>query len=138
MTSDPDPEAKNAAFVEYKDAGVDSMEFSIRGGSHEESAFIPGMTTGILGLSALRGGDMVAWYTTAWFDKHVKCAPGSGCEENADARLLTDRWRSDERSGQIDLNDDPNAFSFYFRSRFDFLTADGSEVTCDDMRAARA
>jgi dienelactone hydrolase len=135
MTSDPDPQSKNAGFLAYKDAGVDSMEFTIRGGSHEESAFIPGMTTGVLGLSALRGGDMVAWYTTAWFDKHVKCAPGSACELDADERLRTDRWREDERSRQIDLNDDGNAFSFYFRSRFDFVTGAGDEVACDDMRA---
>ncbi len=138
MLSDPDPLAKNAGFAAYKTAGVDSMEFTIRGGSHEESAFIPGMTTAVLGLSTLRGGDMVAWYSTAWFDKHVKCAPGSACEEAADRRLLTDRWRADERSGQIDLNDDPNAFSFYFRSPFDLVTAAGTEVTCDDMRAGCA
>ena len=133
--SDPDPQAKNAGFLAYKDAGIDSMEFTIRGGTHEESAFIPGMTTGVLGLSTLRGGDMVAWYSTAWFDKHVKCAPGSACEEAADRRLLTDRWRDDLRSGQVDTNDDPNAFSFYFRSPFDLTTAGGSEVACDDMRA---
>ena len=138
LRADPDPQAKNDGFLAYKDAGVNSMEFTIRGGSHEESAFIPGMTVGVFGLAALRGNDMVAWYTTAWFDKHVKCAAGSGCEQNADRRLLTDRWRDDARSGQIDLNADPNAFSFYFRSRYDFEQADGTEVTCDDMRAGCA
>ena len=75
--SDPDPQAANAGFTAYKQAGVDSMEFHIRGGTHEESAFIPGNTTGYLGLASLRGNDMVAWYTTAWFDKYVKCAHGS-------------------------------------------------------------
>ena len=43
-TSDPDPEGANAGFPAYKDAGVDSMEFYIRGGTHYESSFIPGMT----------------------------------------------------------------------------------------------
>ena len=79
---DPDPvrrptptrRRKNAAFQAYKDAGVDSMEFYIRGGTHYESSFIPGMTTVVLGTATLRGTDMVAWYTTAWFDKYVKCA----------------------------------------------------------------
>ena len=56
----------------------------------------------------------------------------------ADARLLSDRWRDDERSGQVDANGDPNAFSFYTRSRFDFHTADGTEVSCDDMRTGCA
>ena len=38
----PTREAKNAGFVAYKAAGVDSMEFNIRGGTHYESSFIPG------------------------------------------------------------------------------------------------
>ena len=138
LTEDPDPQGENAAFLAYKEAGVDSFQFHIRGGSHEESALIPGMTVPVLGLATLRGSDLVAWYSTAWFDKHVKCAGDSACEQDADRRLLTDRWRDDLRSGQIDTNDDPNVFSFYRRSRYDFLTADGAEVVCDDMRAGCA
>jgi len=80
---------------------------------------------------------MVAWYTTAWFDKYVKC-PGAGnpaaCEENADARLLSDRWRDDAPGAAVDLNADPNVFSFYFRSRFDLTDASGTAQVCDDMR----
>ena len=137
-TSDPDPQSGNDGFVAYKEAGVDSLQFHIRGGTHEESAFIPGMTVPILGLATLRGPDLVGWYSTAWFDKHVRCADASGCEQEADDRLLTDRWRDDLRSGQIDTNDDPNVFSFYQRSRYDVLTAEGVEVVCDDMRAGCA
>ncbi|MDX6583758.1 MAG: hypothetical protein QOI10_2942 [Solirubrobacterales bacterium] len=137
-TSDPDPEVANAGFAAYKQAGVDSMEFHIRGGTHEESAFIPGNTTVYLGLASLRGNDMVAWYTTAWFDKYVKCADGSACEADADRRLLTDRWRDDARGGQVDTNGDPNDYSFYRHSRYDLHTAAGAEVTCDDMRAGCA
>ena len=134
-TSDPDPEAATEGFRAYKQAGVDSMEFVIRGGTHEESAFIPGMTTVALGLASLRGGDMVAWYSTAWFDRYVKCKPGSVCAADADRRLLTDRWLNDSRSGAIDLNGDPNAYSFYKRSRYDFETSSGGPAVCDDMRA---
>ena len=137
-TADPDPQTGNAGFAAYKDAGVDSMQFHIRGGTHEESAFIPGMTTVALGLSSLRGTDMVAWYTTAWFDKYVKCAGGSACEAEADRRVLTDRWRADARGGQVDVNGDPNLYSFYRRSRYDLHTAANGEVTCDDMRAGCA
>ena len=133
-TADPDPQEGTEGFVAYKEAGVDSFQFQIRGGTHEESAFIPGMTVPVLGLATLRGSDLVAWYSTAWFDKQVKCADGSACEADADQRLLTDRWRDDERSGQVDTNADPNVFSFYKLSRFDFLTSAGAEVTCDDMR----
>jgi dienelactone hydrolase len=132
--SDPDPEGKTKGFVAYKDAGIDSMEFVIRGGTHYESSFIPGMTTGILGTGTLRGTDMVAWYTTAWFDKYVKCADGSECEADADRRLLTDRWRDDARGGEVDVAGDPNLYSFYLRSRFDIRDSTGAERTCDDMR----
>jgi dienelactone hydrolase len=134
-TSDPDPQTGNAGFLAYKQAGVDSMEFHIRGGTHEESAFIPGNTTGYLGLASLRGNDMIPWYTTAWFDRYVKCAPGSDCAAEADKRLLTDRWRNDPRTAEIDTNGDPNDYSFYRFSRYDLHTADGAKVTCDDMRS---
>lgn len=137
--SDPDPQTKNSAFAAYKAADVDSMQMTIRGGSHEESAFIPGNTTGPtpLGAASLRGSDLIAWYTTAWFDKYVRC-PGAtnpqACEANADAKLLSDRWRDDAPGEAVDLAGDPNVFSFYFRSRFDFTKADGSSAVCDDMR----
>ncbi len=42
MTSDPDPQRGNEGFLAYEEAGVDSFELQIRGGTHEESAFIPG------------------------------------------------------------------------------------------------
>lgn len=136
--ADPDPEAGNAAVRAYKAAGVDSFQFHIRGGTHEESAFIPGMTVPVLGLASLRGSDLVAWYSTAWFDKTVKCADRSSCEREADRRLLTDRWRNDPRSAAVDNNDDANAFSFYKRSLFDFDLARGGGAVCDDMRAGCA
>jgi hypothetical protein len=137
-TSDPDPQTGNDGFLAYKGAGIDSLQFHIRGGTHEESAFIPGMTVPVLGLASLRGGDLVAWYSTAWFDKEVKCHDGSRCEADADRRLLTDRWRDDARSGQVDSNGDPNVYSFYRRSRYAFRTSTGKKVNCDDMRAGCA
>ena len=137
-TSDPDPQSGNAGFIAYKGAGVDSLQLQIRGGTHEESAFIPGVTVPVLGLATLRGSDLVAWYSTAWFDKEVKCADGSACESDADKRLLTDRWRNDQRGGQVDASADPNAYAFYKRSRYDFRVAGGGEVICDDLRSGCA
>ncbi len=60
------------------------------------------------------------------------------CKRDADRRLLSDRWRNDTREKQIDVNDDPNVFSFYTRSRYDFHTASGKEVSCNDMRSGCA
>ena len=102
-TSDPDPQEGTEGFRRLQGRRRRLVPVPvIRGGTHEESAFIPGMTVPLLGLATLRGSDLVAWYSTAWFDKQVKCADGSACEADADQRLLTDRWRDDERSGQVD------------------------------------
>jgi dienelactone hydrolase len=139
FTSDPDPQGRTQAFLEYQAADVDSMQVNIRGGTHFEAAFIPGSFTPLpLGAATLRGNDLAAWYTAAWFDKYVKC-PGAAnpvaCEEGADARLLSDRWRHDAPGAAVDLNSDANVFSFYYRSRFDFTDAQGESQICDDMRA---
>jgi dienelactone hydrolase len=140
FTSDPDPQSANGGFLAYQTAGIDAMQVNIRGGTHEESAFIPGNTTGPtpLGAATLRGSDIVAWYTTAWFDRWVKC-PGASdpasCAANSDERLLSDRWREDAPGEAVDLNDDGNLYSFYKRSRFDFTDASGTQQVCDDMRS---
>jgi dienelactone hydrolase len=131
FTSDPDPNEKAAAFNAYRAADVDTGELAIRGGCHEESAFIPGSVTGPypLGCGTLRGGDLIAWYTTAWFDKYVKG------DATADSRLLTDRWRDDARGGAVDLAGDSNLFSFYFRSPVDIELDGGGRASCEDLRA---
>jgi hypothetical protein len=122
-TSDPDPEAKNTASLAYSQAGVDTGELVIRGGTHYEFSFIPNA-----GFPAtLRGMDLVAWYTRAWVDRYVKG------DKKADAALLTDRWRNDARGAAVDANGDPNLFSFYYRSRLDL-----GKAACEDMRAGCA
>ncbi len=131
FSADPDPDLKSAAFDAYRAANTDSGELVIRGGCHEESAFIPGSVTGPwpLGCGTLRGGDLIAWYTTAWFDKYVKGDP------SADSRLLTDRWRHDAREAAVDPNGDPNLFSFYFHSPLDVGLSAGGRASCADLRA---
>jgi dienelactone hydrolase len=131
---DPGPGQKSAAFRDYRDAGVDSGELVIRGGCHEESAFIPVGLTGPYPLpcGTLRGGDLIAWYTTAWFDKYVKGDP------SADARLLTDRWRRDPRGSRVDLGRDGNLFSFYFRSPLNVALTGGGRAVCENLRTGCA
>jgi dienelactone hydrolase len=122
-TSAPDPLAKSTQSLAYSQAGVDTGELIIRGGTHEDFSFIPNPAFG----ATLRGADMIAWYTTAWFDKYVKGDP------TADARLLTTRWQDDAREAAVDPDADGNLFSFYYRSRLD---VDG--FTCEDLRAGCA
>jgi dienelactone hydrolase len=134
-TSDPDPLSHNQGFLAYKKAGVDSMEVNTRGGTHYEYSFLPGETLPYpFGTATLRGNDMAAWYTTAWMDRYVKCQGEKACKADADRRLLTNRWRDDSLEGQVDTNGDPNLYSFYLRSQYDFHRANGKKAICNDMR----
>jgi dienelactone hydrolase len=118
-TSAPDPLAKSTQSLAYSRAGVDTGELIIRGGTHEDFSFIPNPAFG----ATLRGADMIAWYTTAWFDKYVKGDPAAG------ARLLTTRWQDDAQEAAVDPDGDGNLFSLYYRSRLD---VDG--FACEDLR----
>src|SRR3954452_22905629 len=123
-TSQPDPEAKAAQSVKYSEAGVDSGEIIIRGGSHLDFSWIPNPAFG----ASLRGADETDWYTTAWFDKYVKGDPG------ADSRLLSDRWFNDAQEAAVDPDGDGNMFSRYYRSRLDIGLAGGGRFDCEDIR----
>lgn len=122
--SAPVPLAKSTESLAYSTGGVDSGEIVIRGGSHFDFDWIPNPAFG----ATLRGADEIAWYTTAWFDRYVKGDPA------ADARLLTDRWRSDAREAAVDPSHDGNMFSFYYPSRLDIHLAGGPHFDCENLR----
>lgn len=119
-TSDPDPNGKSAGFAKWKAAGVDAMQVNLRGGTHYEWSYAPMMLP-----ASLRGIDAAAWYTTAWLDKYVKG------DTSADARLLTDRWRTDPVDRGLDPDGGGNLFSFYYRSPVAF-----GATACADLRSA--
>jgi hypothetical protein len=121
--SNPDPAAKSAGSLAYSKAGVDTGELIIRGGTHYEFSYIPNPAFG----ASLRGMDLVAWYTAAWFDKYLKGDP------SADSRLVTDRWRADAPEAAVDPDRDGNLFSFYYPSRLDIRG-----FRCEDLRAGCA
>jgi dienelactone hydrolase len=123
-TSLPDPTLKEQESKVYSQAGVDSGEIVIRGGSHLDFSFIPNQAFG----ASLRGPDITDWYTTAWFDKYLRHEP------SADARLLTERWRGDPVEAGVDPNHDGNAFSFYYYSRLDLHLSNGGHWDCEDLR----
>ena len=123
-TAQPNPVAKTTESFAYSQAGVDTGELIIRGGSHLDFSFIPNIAFG----ASLRGADMITWYTTAWFDKYVKG------DRSADARLLTTRWNDDLAEAQIDPNHDGNMYSFYYQSRLDINLSKGGRFDCEDMR----
>src|SRR5207244_75545 len=114
----PDPNAKSSESHAYSEAGVDTGEIIIRGGSHLDFSFIPNQAFG----ASLRGADEIAWYTSAWFDKYIKR------QRSADRRLLTNGWREDPVEAAIDKHGDGNAMSFYYYSRLDVHRANGEPV----------
>jgi dienelactone hydrolase len=124
-SSDPDPMDKSRASVAFSEAGIDTGSIAIRGGTHFEYSYLPSRAF----RATLRGIDLAAFYTTAWFDKYVK---GDG---SADARLTSARWRKDPGDLAIDPAGGGNLFSFYYRSRLDIRLADGTRFTCEDMRS---
>lgn len=122
-TSLPDRHAKSTESLAYSKAGVDTGELIIRGGTHYDFDWIPNPGFG----ASLRGADLIAWYTTAWFDKYVKGDP------TADARLLTDRWLHDGQEAAVDPDHDGNLLSTYYDSRLSIRVA-GHRVACEALR----
>ncbi len=124
-TADPPPLAKDAAFAAYRRAGVDAMEVIVRGGTHYEWSYAPGLP------ATLRGIDMATWYAQAWFDHYLRHS------RSAAKRLLSDRWRHDRPERAIDSRGDPNLFSFYYRSKVAVHARRGGRrrlVRCGDLR----
>lgn len=118
--TDPERDAKLAAFKKWRAAGLPAMEVVLRGGTHFEWSYSPGPVL----PASLRGIDAAAWYTTAWLDRWVKG------ELDAERRILTDRWHADEIDAFVDREGAGNMHSFYFRSPVDL--ADGR--SCPDLR----
>jgi dienelactone hydrolase len=123
-TSLPDPTVKAQESKVYSQAGIDTGEIVIRGGSHLDFSWIPNQAFG----ASLRGPDITDWYTTAWFNKYLQH------QSSADNWLLTQRWRTDPVEAGVDPNHDPNAFSFYYYSRLDIHLASGTPWDCENLR----
>jgi dienelactone hydrolase len=120
----PDPGAKAAASRAFSAAGIDTGQIVIRGGTHYEWSYLPLPAFG----ATLRGIDLSAWYTTAWFDRYVKG------ELSAQRRLVTNRWRRDGVEASVDLTGDGNLFSYHYRSRLDLGYDEGRRVRCENLR----
>ncbi len=124
-SADPPPYDKDKGFTAYRHAGQDAMEVIIRGGTHYEWSYAPGLP------ATLRGIDMATWYAQAWFDRYLKHSGGAA------RRLLSDRWRDDPAEGAVDPSADPDLYSFYYRSQLS-IHAHGHLVQCADLRAGCA
>jgi hypothetical protein len=124
-SSDPPPTDKSRGSIAFSKAGVDTGSIAIRGGTHFEYSYLPSRAF----RATLRGIDLAAFYTNAWFDKYVKGDP------SADARLLSTRWRNDPGDLAVDPAGGGNLYSFYYRSRLDIGLANGGRFLCEDLRS---
>ncbi|MCX6395670.1 MAG: hypothetical protein NTV23_04235 [Propionibacteriales bacterium] len=117
------PGGHAAASMEISDHDVDSGQLVVRGGTHFEYDWAP-----LPFLAAtLRGVDMTAWYTTAWFDKYLRHDP------TADARLRTTRWLTDARDRAVDPKGGGNVLSNTYLSRMDIGRHGGERFDCEDL-----
>lgn len=121
----PNPLAKARASLAYSDAGVDTGQIVIRGGTHYEFNDAPEAAP-----ASLRGIDLAAWYTAAWLRKYVAREPG------ADDMLLSRRWLADDGVAEADPAGDGNAYSWHLRSRLDIHREDGTRFRCENLRTS--
>lgn len=128
MAAPPERALKAAASQAYSLAGVDTGQIVLRGGTHEEFSGETAPRSG----ATLRGLDVAAWYTTAWFDKYLRGDP------TADARLLTTRWQGDPAAASVDQSGDGNVFSTHYASRLDIGVGPGRRWICEDLRTGCA
>jgi dienelactone hydrolase len=153
MISEPDPDAHNAAFRRFRDAGVPAMQVALQGSTHMEWTYVPYI------LAASSKGERVAMhFTLAWFDRWLKGERHgrAGAEvrptalraqaDDARARLTantfddsadrsaigTGRWEPPLGNVPHTIGGDhvTDHLSFYYRSSYAF---DGRR--CDDVYA---
>ena len=119
----PDPDIKSEASHIYSQHHVDTGSIVIRGGTHFDFNDVP-----LVLPASLRGIDLVAWYTSAWFSKYLKHDPA------ADAMLISTRWQNDAATAAVDAAGDPNLLSWHNRSRLDIGLHDGKRFKCENLR----
>lgn len=119
----PDPDSKGQSSLIYSEHGVDTGAIVIRSGTHLDFNDVPTALP-----ATLRGIDLVAWYTTAWFSKYLKQDPA------ADAMLLSTRWQDDAPTAGADAAGDGNLLSWHYHSRLDVGLARGGRFRCENLR----
>lgn len=116
-TEPPAADAQVTALEDWRDAGVDTYQLNIRGGTHYEWSLIPTFPT----TSWAFGNELADHYSLAWLDRYLKNPDEPGYHD-ADDRLLQDEeWR--------------DRLSFYYRSARDFTTRRQQVRDCEDIES---
>jgi hypothetical protein len=127
-TSQPNPDDKRGGFLAWREAGIDTYQLVIQGGTHYEWSLLPGFPTTYWepGGDGGWGNPLARHYTVAWLDRYLKL-PGEPGFDDADARLLADDQEFDGATWRDRL-------SFYFHSSRHFTDRDGVVHICEDIR----
>ncbi|MGH9137537.1 MAG: alpha/beta hydrolase family protein [Acidimicrobiales bacterium] len=124
--SAPDPGGAN--FRSWRDAGVDSYTFSVRGGTHVEWWVAP-----LVGLRTSYGNQQVDFYTLAWFERYLRPEPER--QAVGAATLLTGPVPDRLTAGADEYPWRANFFSARYYSGFAFTDTVGRLREADDLRA---
>ncbi|WP_276258256.1 alpha/beta hydrolase family protein [Haloglomus litoreum] len=116
-TEPPEADAKTGGLEAWRDAGVDSYQVNVRGGTHYEWSLIPTFPA----TSWEFGNPMADHYSLAWLDRYLKRPDEQGYHSADDRLLQDDKWR--------------DRLSFYYRSARDFTTRSKQVRNCRDIRA---
>jgi hypothetical protein len=115
-TEPPNEDAKTGGFAAWRDAGVDTYQVNVRGGTHYEWSLLPTFPA----TSWASGNELADHYSLAWLDRYLK-RPDEPGYLTADRRLLTDdAWR--------------DRLSFYYRSARAFTTRSQEVRDCPDIK----
>lgn len=125
--SDPDRDAFQAAYEEWRQAKVPVYQLVIAGSTHLDYSLGPQLPAtswcAQVEGNACQGGwgrPAITHYTVAWFDRWLK-GPGEAGYADADARLLDDaQWAP--------------RLSRHYTSARSFPTRDGLDAGCGDIR----
>jgi len=116
-TEPPSEDAKVTAQAAWSEAGVDTYQVNVRGGTHYEWSLIPTFPT----TSWDFGNPMADHYSLAWLDRYLKRPEEQGYHSADDRLLADDQWR--------------DRLSFYYRSARDFTTRNQRIRDCPDIEA---
>ena len=130
FTSPPDPEAHNAAYKAFVQAGVPAYSLTIAGSTHFDFSQLATFPATSWCPRVDQGRCVGGWasgaiqsYTVAWFDRWLK-QPGEVGFTDADERLTNDNGEQ----GRAKL-------SWHFHSARDFPRRDGSQARCTSIRS---
>ena len=143
----PDPHSKDAGYQQVAKAGLDAQIVTFRGATHLTYTYIP-----LVFQANELSERMASYYTTAWFDRHLRDDPSAFTrltatkfDDSADVNSIgagvydpTAADPADPYAGNVPYRiagiPVKDAVSFYYLSSYSLKDPKGGTRTCADMR----